>query len=105
MKISPDNCLLCPECGGEYLHCQSVEAFDRLDENSSKDIGTHVTVSGFSSVAIDRDLSRNPSGRRDGSVLTFNCETCDAISEMRISQHKGNTFIEFIVSRHNTRVI
>jgi hypothetical protein len=36
----------------------------------------------------------NPSGRRGAILINFWCETCRQTSVLKISQHKGQTFIQ-----------
>ncbi|MBA4067973.1 MAG: hypothetical protein C0501_30575 [Isosphaera sp.] len=84
--------LRCPGCGFEYLHQQSVEVFER-DEDDAR--GTHVTVT-RAGAAADADLSGNPSERRQGLKVAFRCEGCWAVSTLALAQHKGHTFVEFL---------
>lgn len=83
--------LLCPNCGFNFLHHSRVEIFERKEDASS---GLHVTVKGEQAV-IDSDLKGNPSSRRNGLVVHFWCERCKAKPALTISQHKGNTFVDF----------
>lgn len=85
--------LLCPACGGNYLSHGEVQVFTRDDEDS--ETGLFVAVEGLSFTA-DRDISGTPSQRRDGIVIFFSCEQCDAAPVMKIRQHKGQTLIEVI---------
>jgi hypothetical protein len=96
MKISPVNTglgheLICPGCGGSYLHHGEVQVFTRDDEDS--ETGLFVAVEGLSFTA-DRDISGTPSMRRDGVLIFFTCENCDATPVMKIRQHKGQTLVE-----------
>lgn len=78
----------------ESCHLYKVEVFDRVEDAKH---GTHTTVEG-ALVTQDRDLSRNPSGRRTGVALHFwsevNIEPEDKFV-MCIFQHKGGEYIEF----------
>lgn len=94
MAINDLNQLQCAGCGFEYTHCESIEIFHQVDDTSKKN-GVHITVKGLAELKIDRDISRNPSARRDGVRMTFSCENCDVLSVLTIAQHKGNTFVEY----------
>ena len=84
-----DDVLLCPACGGDYLHQGKVEIFNRSED---ADEGAHVSVLG-DDVRVNRDLAGNPSARRHGMTINFTCELCPAQIQMDISQHKGNTYV------------
>ena len=78
----------------ESCHLYKVEVFDRVEDAKH---GTHTTVGG-ALVTQDRDLRRNPSGRRTGVVLHFWSEVNAAPEDkfvMCIFQHKGGEYIEF----------
>jgi hypothetical protein len=81
--------LLCPSCGDCHTHHLTVQVFRRDKEDGD---GTRVTVS--RNVHVDRHMTDNPSLRRDGIHIVFECETCPAISYLNIFQHKGTTFVE-----------
>jgi hypothetical protein len=91
-----DTLLRCPRCGDDYLHHTRVEVFDREEDAA---VGLHTTA-GAEDVRVDRDLSQNPSSRRDGIAIAFYCEMCDGNSDgpgpgvvLTIAQHKGRTFL------------
>lgn len=81
--------LLCPQCGGECLHHDKVEVFERCEDMG----GLHITVT--DKVETDRDLDENPSCRRHGLKIHFWCEFCNAIPVLSIAQHKGSTCVDF----------
>lgn len=96
------NTLLCPCCGGEYLHHESVKVYDRNEDAKQ----TRVTMVG-STIAVattDSERSGNPSSRRDGLSIDFWCESCSGYDEnkppaktmrLHILQHKGNTYLRW----------
>jgi hypothetical protein len=92
LKIDADGVLDCPVCGGNYLHQYKTEIFERSED---ADAGLHLTVdsSGYSE---SRNLDGNPSSRRHGLVIQFNCEFCSARPELGIYQHKGQTFVKWL---------
>lgn len=83
---------LCPSCGGNYLRHESVEVFEREGDQAN---GVHVSV-GEGNAKINTDLSRNPSARRHGLSIHFSCEHCSAKPVLHVSQHKGNTIVDFV---------
>ncbi len=83
---------ICPHCGFDFLHQEKVEVWFR-DEDA--DMALH-TICGEGITFFTEDSSLgNPSPRRDGIVVSFFCESCDAKSHLMIYQHKGQTFIEW----------
>lgn len=94
-----DHTLICPNCKDIYLHHESVEVFDRVEDAST---GVHTTVeicetpmdlsSTLSKPVVDTNLDGNPSLRRSGIKIRFWCECCNAISVLTIAQHKGITY-------------
>ena len=88
MKIENGK-LYCPRCGGDWLHHDKVEVFEREEDAET---GLHVVVDG--AVSLDTDLEGNPSSRRHGLKVHVWCETCPANSVLTISQHKGSTLID-----------
>lgn len=73
----------CPRCGSSYLHHGAVTLFDRNKEDGP------VLVRQFDSPSPT--LAGNPSGRRGGIAISFECEVCGDGIELTIAQHKGNT--------------
>jgi len=83
--------ILCPACGSNYLHHYKTEVFERNEDATN---GLHVVVTS-EKASIDSDLAGNPSARRHGLKIHFDCEGCPAKPVLCISQHKGNTYVEF----------
>src|ERR1043165_6457070 len=78
---------VCAGCGEQYLHHMRVEVFSRPEDAKT---GVHLTFDhGDDEARIDSDLTGNPSSRRTGIKIYFECETCPTISVLKISQHKG----------------
>jgi hypothetical protein len=84
----------CPACGHDYTHQTRIEVHCRQDDASDAP-GQRVIVDGVK-VHIDRDMTNNPSYRRDGIRIYFWCELCgsDRPFSVTIVQHKGRTFFE-----------
>ena len=79
--------------GGEsYLHFAGLEVFDRHED---ADTGQHVSIFG-DEITVTDDMTGNPSSRRDGVCLYFYSELGSNI-KMKLSQHKGETRVDFDV--------
>lgn len=100
--------LLCPKCGDNYLHHRNITIFERSEDDKLTTViaqsGHEVQTSKFPSAD-----TCNPSSRRNGILIEFECEHChydygDGISpdgetelfRLAILQHKGNTFVEWM---------
>lgn len=84
-----EGAILCPICSYDYTHQQAVEVFERPEDAKS---GTHVKILD-DDIQIDRNLTGNPSPRRQGVTLDMICESKHSF-KLHIYQHKGQTFIE-----------
>lgn len=89
--------LTCPRCGFGNIHQGQVTVYDRKEDAGNV---TVTTVSdGVASMSVrSSEGSGNPSSRRHGLALAFNCEGCGGGTEddyihLLISQHKGDTYI------------
>lgn len=101
IRMHANDVMECPVCKCDYLHHQTVEVYSRAAFDSEDGI----CVQAFPSMElhVDRDISRNPSTRRDGIRIYFTCEdchhdpdNCPPPYEMLIYQHKGRTYIDTI---------
>ena len=93
VRIDPYDILKCPSCDWSNLHHVSVEVFDRAVEDALE--GVHVRVEG-TRVVVSNDQTGNPSSRRDGLLIRFTCETCEATPILQMIQHKGSTYMEWM---------
>ena len=83
----------CPVCGFECTHINGVEVFSR-GEDAEEHVHTTVNMEEKSTkVENVKGHGRNPSGRRDGVILSGYCES-GCKFEIEIAQHKGNTFFK-----------
>ena len=83
----------CPICGFECTHITGVEVFSR-GEDAAEHVHTTVDMQEMSTkVENVKGHGRNPSGRRDGLILSGHCGT-GCKFEIEIAQHKGNTFFK-----------
>lgn len=84
--------LLCPWCGGSGMHHISVDVVNRKQEDAVFGLKVHVEEMSF---AAKDSLDGNPSPRRNGMTIQFNCELCGENSVLSLYQHKGETFLRF----------
>lgn len=84
--------LLCPKCGGTYLHHCDVIVYDRAEDAAYTQVTT-VAVNKVWSQKIASSEINNPSQRRDGLAVDFYCEQCPFEGALTIAQHKGETYI------------
>ena len=94
--------LICPYCGNGFLHHRAVCITHRTEDEKP---GRQVFIQGISdleddmpfalSVHDEANMAYNPSPRRGGILIEFDCECCDAKPELGIYQHKGRTVVEW----------
>ena len=85
--------MVCPGCGEANLYQDTVEVFNRDNEDSGT--GLHVRIDG-QTLNLDEDMKGTPSGRRDGLYITFVCEHCPGRVWLSIVQHKGTTYLNIV---------
>jgi hypothetical protein len=98
-KSEARDALACPSCEDTYTHQSTIEVFSRQEDCD----GIHACVLG-ETVITDRNMSKNPSPRRQGLRIYFTCESCHCEDgdncpppyELLIYQHKGQTFFETV---------
>jgi hypothetical protein len=89
---SSDAMLKCPRCRGEYLHQGRVTVFDRSEDDEQTAVTT--VQCGLSAThMLPSGETDNPSSRRQGMTLAFECEYCEGAIELTIAQHKGHTYL------------
>jgi hypothetical protein len=94
----PEALLHCPACSGQYLHHTGIISYDR-EEDAEVVRKTTVQPSGAESQVVANSPD-NPSKRRHGIVIHFECEGCHAAPiELRIAQHKGATLLSWRYQR------
>jgi len=84
--------LKCPACGGNYLHHEIIEIWDRVEDAND---GLHIIIKDGKTLIDTDDFAGNPSLRRHGLTITFSCEGCPAKPVLSFAQHKGNTVVDF----------
>jgi len=88
--------LCCPKCGEANLHQEKIESIFRSGEDNNGIMVTHKT----DMVTITPKDSNEIYGRRDVLYIYFSCEHCDGVLILRIYQHKGTTYIEWVDNNH-----
>jgi hypothetical protein len=81
--------LTCPICGSRCLHHGRIVTYDRSDNDPNvfrTKVGRKTAV-----LAWVRNSKDNPSYRRQGVTIQFDCESCGDIGELTIAQRKGET--------------
>jgi len=104
--------IACHSCGADNLHQKTVEVY-QCDEDSAG-ICTVASLTETTITTIGRHTKNNPSSRRNGLRIFFECEHCHhdhggydengeelfvetpPLFELTIAQHKGNTITEFV---------
>ena len=90
---SDEQSMNCPICGMENTHITGVEVFSR-GEDAEDHVHTTVDMREMSTkTETVRGHGRNPSGRRDGLIISGYCESGCGF-EIEIAQHKGMTFFK-----------
>ena len=92
VTFNEHNEAICPGCGSDYMHQGRVSVFNRTKEDAHD--GVKVVVDGLQ-VTTHPKLTGNPSLRRQGLTIQFECEQCHDDPVLTIVQHKGNTIIEW----------
>ena len=92
--------LVCPACGGSYLHHEEVTVFNR-PEDDNQVVKTVVNGVGVV-VKTHAPIDDNPSRRRDGLIIRFWCEGCSSRDQnpvkffnLAIYQHKGVSYADW----------
>jgi hypothetical protein len=86
--------LTCPHCRGPYLHHGAVRCYDREEDAEVTTVST--VADGQCSVKLlPSNAVRNPSGRRHGLAIAFECEGCASYLELTLAQHKGISMLEW----------
>ena len=94
--------LRCPQCRGDRLHHGRVAVFHRIEDD---EMITQTVVTGPTATveAVPSSRTTNPSSRRDGIEIEFQCELChwknsDFANQrmfLRIARHKGKKLLEW----------
>jgi hypothetical protein len=88
----------CPRCGGEYLHHTGALFFERGEDQPSV---VKIEVAGATTTTSIDSGAGNPSSRRHGMSIKFDCEACSTPGDtlhLNIAQHKGSTELSWTFS-------
>jgi hypothetical protein len=88
--------LVCSCGNGGNLHQGNVTIFMRREDG---DTTTVIAQNGTTAQTCDfpSDDTCNPSPRRSGMLIEFECEQCPEKNlQLAIFQHKGDTFLEWV---------
>ena len=92
-EYEDEQAMNCPICKCNNTHITDVEVFAR-GEDAEDHVHTTVDMREMSTKTENvRGHGRNPSGRRDGLILSGYCES-GCKFEIEIAQHKGQTFLK-----------
>lgn len=91
--------LHCP-CGSENLHQRETTIFERYEDEPMTTVIEQKGREAEVYHAPSED-TRNPSARRHGLIIRFECEQCSIGKyskrlELAIWQHKGSTFVGWV---------
>ena len=95
--------LCCPHCRGDRLHHGRVTVFHRIEDD---EMITQTVVTGPTATveAVPNSRTTNPSSRRDGIEIEFQCDLCHREKKshppnqrmfLRIARHKERTLLEW----------
>lgn len=88
--------LTCPACGEGNLHHRTVTIYDRNEDGPETVTTVHrnETVPSVTGGAPGSG-GDNPSERRHGLSIAFECEHCHVVPELTLAQHKGTSILEW----------
>jgi hypothetical protein len=94
IAILNDDLLRCPKCGGSNMHHGDVVVYTR-EEDDATTLVTRVSAEwGTAETQIlPSDTAANPSPRRHGVRIEFECEECGHAHHLSLAQHKGETLV------------
>jgi hypothetical protein len=87
----------CPNCKGSYLHQKRVTVYER-NEDAKQTTVTEVSRKGTDVSTWSSSETGNPSDRRQGLAILFECEDCPAWPELTLAQHKGWTLVSWRIT-------
>lgn len=97
LEILTEEVLCCPHCGCDYTHQGEVTVFNR--EEDAEKVSTVIVSKNGNLTSKMTNGEGNPSSRRNGLLIKFECEGCQQSFYVGVSQHKGQTFFEYFVKK------
>ena len=91
--VTCDGELLCPVCGEAALHHFDVSVFSRPCNFDCDDDGVRTTRVVPGGTALFEPDGDNPSKRRDGIAVEFECENCGSSAELTIAKNGGVSLV------------
>jgi hypothetical protein len=93
-----DNILLCPRCSSNNMHQGAVTVFNRAEDAKDVQVTAITPDSEAVTTTIPNQTTSNPSSRRHGLLIDFECELCHNIGKLTLAvyQHKGLTLVEWV---------
>lgn len=93
--------LLCPNCLSGNTNQITADTYMR-DEDKSEGIAAKCTLYLHKCEVVRylfgrRAVIGNPSSRRHGTQMIFECEDCPAYFALNVAQHKGATLISTVI--------
>lgn len=99
ISIDDNGWLVCPVCGGNYLHQDSVAVYHLSSPpglRMERQVLVDATTNTVDDALIPAGTGMNPSYTgREGMRVAFYCENGCDVPDLTISQGKGNTMIEW----------
>ena len=97
LKVS--NRFGCPHCGFDSMHQSQVQLYCRtegIDARTKRECNVLIVTSMYDGMVSQSSNAEefdefNPSSRRQGMRVIFNCENCDNHPSWVMFQHKGAT--------------
>jgi 4-hydroxy-3-methylbut-2-en-1-yl diphosphate synthase IspG/GcpE len=96
LVIDGDSVLLCPNCGGNYTHLDSIAVHDAAGNRASINAIGEATRAQLG-VAVWKDPDAPYYGDRHTVSLLIECEFCGQTTQVDLTQHKGVTQVGFSV--------
>jgi hypothetical protein len=93
-----DNILLCPRCSSNNMHQGAVTVFNRVEDAKDVRVTAITPDSDAVTTTITNQTTSNPSPRRHGLLIDFECELCFDHGKLTLAvyQHKGLTMVEWV---------
>lgn len=82
----------CAVCNSNWTHQTSVRMYER-EEDDETEIFEFSRKGEVEKITHTQIATDNPSARRHAVGVLFTCEGCASVSELCVTQHKGQTFL------------
>ena len=92
IELYEGKALMCPHCGHDNLHQETIEVFSRSED---EEVALVTRAGGRASSAALETGQNNPPVRRQGMLISFECEHGCPSPVLAIYQHKGTTYVDW----------